>query len=168
VTRWAGRGNGPVADLVRRAVDLVVDAGAMISTGSGWGLFPHTVRGRVSLTRRGGYEEVLGAWREPAAGTTPVTVVLDGDHRFIEADEFTLNLAEVVPLGILDYPKRPRATTPTGSELGYGVVLLAGERVSALLLGKPDLSVIAILAGWPAPTDLPHGQTITEVVTSTP
>jgi hypothetical protein len=46
--------------------------------------------------------------------------VLDGNHRFIEGDDFTLSLADVTLLGILDYPTHPRATKPTGPELRRG------------------------------------------------
>jgi hypothetical protein len=165
-TRWAGRGNGPVADLGRRAVDLVLDIGAIFPWGVGDGVFPHTIRGRVGLCRRGGYEEVQGAWRQAGRGVAPVTVVLNGAHRFIESDDFTIPLAAVAPLGILDYPRRPRATTQFGGELDYGVVLRTDAQVSALLLCKPDLSVIAILAGWPSPADLTHGQTVTDICKS--
>jgi hypothetical protein len=165
-TRWAGRGNGPVAAIVERAVDVLLDLGAMFSY-SGQGFFPQTIRGRVGAGRRGGYEAVLGAWQQSGRAKAPVTVVLDGEHRFIEGDDFTLPLADVTLLGILDYPTRPRATAPTGTELDYGLVLGTGDGVSALLLHRRDLSVVAILAGWPPPTDLPHGQTITDVTRAT-
>lgn len=115
-TQWAGRGNVPVADVVERAVEVLLDLGAMFSY-SGQGFFPHTIRGRVRACRRGGYEEVLGVWQQPGRAIAPVTVVLDGNHRFIEGDDFTLSLADVTLLGILDYPTHPRATKPTGTEL---------------------------------------------------
>lgn len=99
------------------------------------------------------------AWREVPGPLVPVRVVLEGTDRFIESDAFTLPLALVTPLGTLDYPPRPRATTRHGAELESGVVVRSADRVATLLLRKPDLAVIAILAGWPPPSGLPHGQT---------
>jgi hypothetical protein len=125
---------------------------------------PSSVAGRAGRVRRGSYETAPGVWQEAGQPSVPVTVVLDGSNRFIESDTFSVPVSAVTPLGILDYPARPRATTPDGTELDSGLVLRTADQVTTLLLGKADLAVIAVLAGWPSPGDLPHGQNARAII----
>jgi hypothetical protein len=165
--RWAGRGNGQIAADIARPMNLLLSFIEMFS-GLQSDLFPSTIRGRVRHCRRGGYEAMPGAWREGDRAPMPVSVVLNGVDPHIECDTFDLSLGASVPVGILDYPHRPRAVTSTGTELACGVVLRVGSRVAELLLlRKSELAVIAILAGWPPPADLPHGLDVAAILGST-
>jgi hypothetical protein len=166
-TRWVGRGNGRVAAMIVRPIEIVVSVIESFSALPS-DFFPSTVRGRVRHCRRGGYEAITGAWREDGQPLRPVSVVLSGDDLFVEGDTFVVSLSALTPIGILDYPTRPRATTASGAELVSGVVVRVGEQVAELLLSrKSELAVVAILAGWRAPADLVHGQTAAEVLGAT-
>jgi hypothetical protein len=157
-TRWAGHGNGRLGEVVDGALSVLDFAN--LYAGAWRGDVPMSVTGRVRYVRRGGSDITPGEWREAASPVKPVTVVLDGKDRFVESragsNVFTVPLSELTPLGTLDYPRRPRATTSNGTELKSGVVVRAENRiVSLLLLQESDVAVLAILQGWPLPTDLP-------------
>jgi hypothetical protein len=49
-------------------------------------------------------------------------------------------------------------------ELESGIVVRTEDGVAALLLHKADLAVIAVVAGWPSPTDLPNGQDVHQII----
>jgi hypothetical protein len=121
---------------------------------------------------RGGCDATPGGWQVAGGSRVPVTVVMEGEYRSIESrvdgNEFVLPLAALTPIGVLDYPPRPRATTAAGTELAYGFVLQDADHVATfMLLRKSDVAVVAILTGWPSPTDLRHGQNVHEITTPT-
>ena len=160
-----------MSDVAWRGIDLVIGLGSIVAPWLGFNpdFSPSTIRGRVARCRRGGYEDRPGAWRELGQALVPVGVVLDGKDLSIQSETGTLSLAAFVLIGVLDYPARPRATDPTtGVELESGVVLRANDRVAELLLlRKEKVAVLALVAGWPSPTQLSHGLSAAEIIDAT-
>jgi hypothetical protein len=165
--RWAGRGNGRIGVLSDVALALLSFLD-MLAVGVGWSGEPSSVSGRVRYILRGGPDAVDGLWQEIGGSRVPVTVVHGGKGRYVESlvdsTPFTVSIAALTPLGTLDFPPRPRATTELGNELESGIVLRTEGQIATLLLRKRDVAVIAVLAGWPSPADLPHGQNAQEIV----
>lgn len=165
--RWAGRGNGRLGLLID-ATDVVLSFLDAISVGVGWNSAPRSMTGRVRYILRKGPDVIDGVWQELDGPRVLVAVVHGGKGRYVEGvgegHAFTLPIAALTPLGTLDYPPRPRFTTGMGVELDSGVLVRAGGRIATLLLRKCDLAVIAVLAGWPSPTELPHGQKAQDIL----
>ena len=164
--RWAGRGNGLGGEAVDRLMGVLDFLGGL---GGGFmhGYQPASVTGRVRHVRRAGWDSTPGVWQVVGGPRIPVTVVMEGKNRFIEGDDLVVPLEALIPLGLLDYPPRPRATAPLGTELAYGFVLRhEAQVVTLMLLRKSDVAVLAILAGWRSPIGMPHGQNAEQILGS--
>ena len=129
-----------------------------------------TVTTRVRRIRRGAQEgvevlpdEVEALWCQPEGSRTRVTVALELKHQVVRGADLAVLIAGSTPIGTLDRSPRPRAVDSANVELASGVVLRTGDGLATLLMRKEDLAVLAILAGWPVPKDLAHGQDAREI-----
>jgi hypothetical protein len=127
---------------------------------------------RVRRIRRGAAQgvEVLpdeaeALWCPTGGPRTRVVVLLELDQQVISGEGIELSLGELTVVGTLDRSPRPRAVNSHYFELDSGVVLRMGDGLATLLMCKANLAVLAILAGWPAPNVLPHGQSATDITT---
>lgn len=128
----------------------------------------NSVPERVRHVRRGGRDLAEGMWRQAGKPSARVDVVSDGTGQVIVAETFVVELRALTLLGTLDRSPRPRATNSHNIELESGVAVLDGAEPAMLLLRKVDLAVIAILAGWPPPRALPHGQNAHDLLQAQP